>query len=436
MKKLTQEFSKGPASKYRCALEEVISLTMNSNRSKSDRKDISNQKEITPASPLYVVDDITKTQPPLLKVRFTFKQRLLLTTLFAFGLLFCSTCYPGGPDILKVTATPHSFGKRWEMTKSAQLRSLAMLIEMYPEHEIYFLDRDARLLGQTALLIGDIENEPTLKKRVHFLNVSRNTMTDPLLPEYLKQEGISEESLLKNKKILFVDTGFQGTIPRKIMQLFPSHAENMEVHMVLAAPLNREYRSPFASMRVFGTEFYPTYPNQDYLESGLDVVHPYARLPKSDLRSDYYSKDPNGKITPQSRPGTFDPNDGEINYKKTTEHEEDLNFFMKEPGSRLLTDKLRREWRSVFKLWEAGNKPDTIKLLQQWVNHKGAQGLAMALDFMEMIHTTKIGSFTITPADLGTTHLELNSNNKRLEAKNLPLWNPRNCRNILKQLNH
>ena len=88
-----------------------------------------------------------------------------------------------------------------------------MLIEMYPEHEIYFLDRDARLLGQTALLIGDIENEPTLKKRVHFLNVSRNTMTDPLLPEYLKQEGISEESLLKNKKILFVDTGFQGTIP-------------------------------------------------------------------------------------------------------------------------------------------------------------------------------------------------------------------------------
>ena len=109
---------------------------------------------------------------------------------------------------------------------------------------------------------------------------------------------------------------------------------------------------------------------------------------------------------------------------------------MKEPGSRLLTDKLRREWRSVFKLWEAGNKPDTIKLLQQWVNHKGAQGLAMALDFMEMIHTTKIGSFTITPADLGTTHLELNSNNKRLEAKNLPLWNPRNCRNILKQLNH
>ncbi|MSP19791.1 MAG: hypothetical protein EXR74_09515 [Bdellovibrionales bacterium] len=100
---------------------------MNSNRSKSGRKEILNQKEITPASPLYVVDAVAKIQPPHLKVRFTLKQRLLLTTLFAIGLLFCSTCYPSGPDILNVTATPHSLGKRWEMTKSAQLRSLAML---------------------------------------------------------------------------------------------------------------------------------------------------------------------------------------------------------------------------------------------------------------------------------------------------------------------
>ena len=42
----------------------------------------------------------------------------------------------------------------------AQLRTLALIIEMYPEYDLYFLDRDARLLGQTGLVISQVEKDP------------------------------------------------------------------------------------------------------------------------------------------------------------------------------------------------------------------------------------------------------------------------------------
>ena len=366
--------------------------------------------------------------------RFSWYHKVVLLFILAFGLFFCDTCYPGGEDILTVSPQSHSLGKFWEKSKTAQLRTLAMLFEMYPDYEFYFLERDARLLGQTGLVMSQIENDEHLKKKIHFLTISRKNLHDPLLLDYLIQEGISEEALSQGKKILFVDTGFVGSIPRTIMKQFPKFESQFGVQMVVAAPDDREWRSPFASSRVFGTAFSETYPRQDILEGALDVVHPYAKLPKSDLRSDKFKRNSNGMIEPVASPDSRDENDGEINPTKTRMYEEDLQFYLRESSSRLLTDKLRREWRTAHQLWAQGKKKELIDELSRWINVKEAHGLAMALDFMEMTHTNLVGEFTITPIDLGLKPQELNQNEKRLAQKNLPLWQPNRCKNLIRHL--
>ena len=373
----------------------------------------------------------SQASPP---ARFSRLHKLLLTLLLGIGLLYCDTCYPGGPDILSAKPESHSFGKFWEKSKSAQLRTLAMLIEMYPQHELYFLERDATLLGQTGLAIAQIENEDSLKNRIHFLQISRKNLKDPLLLDYLKQEGISKETLSQGKQVLFIDTGFVGSIPRAIIKHFPDFENQIAAHMIVAAPDDREWRNPFPSSRVFGTAFSDIYPLQDILEGGLDVVHPYAKIPKADLRSDTFYKNPRGVIFPIASLQSRDENDGEINPIKTRQYEEDLQFFLRQSNSRLLLNKMRAEWKTAHSLWEKGKKQELIAELNRWVHLKGAQGLAMALDFMEITHTNLVGDFTITPLDLGIPAQELNLNEKKLAQKNLPIWKPSSCKQVFRQL--
>lgn len=381
---------------------------------------------------LYLVREIPSQKKA--QARFTTAQKLTLFIVLALGLLLCSTCYTAGPDILTMTPQEHFSGKLWEKSKRGQLRTLAMLIEMYPDYDIYFLDRDARLLGQTGLVISQINQDEALKNRIHFLNVSRENLKDKLLPDYLKQEGISEDTLRQGKKILFVDTGFVGSIPMHIMQLFPKHEDQFRAHMIVAAPNDREYRSPFPSTRVFGTEFFERYPEQDILESNLDVVHPYAKLPKSDRRSEFYFKSPEGKILPTSKVDSRDYNDGEISAEKTRQLEEDLQHFMRESNQQLLLDNLRGQWKTARELWQRGDKASLIKELKQWVGANKPQGLAMALDFIEMNHTNVVGQFTITPEEIGIKPQEININESRLKKNGLRLWNKQRCSALMKTL--
>jgi hypothetical protein len=379
---------------------------------------------------------LVKTVPTNFKQRYRFSyfQRITLLILFILGLLFCSTCYTAGPDVLTASPKEHPSNKLWDKSKRGQLRTLAMLIEMYPDYDIYFLDRDARLLGQTGLVIAQMNNDEPLKNRIHFLNVSRENLKDKLLPDYLQQEGISKEALNQGKKFLFVDTGFVGSIPRAIMSMFPKHEDQFRAHLIVAAPNEVEYRSPFPSTRVFGTEFFEKYPEQDILEGNLDVVHPYAKLPKSDLRSDFYFKKPDGQIVPQSKLGSQDYNDGEISPQKTRILEEDLQHFMRSSNQQLLLDKLRRQWKNAYELWQKGDKPALIKELTQWIHANRPQGLAMALDFMEMNHTNLVGNFTITPDEIGIKPQELNINEVRLKKNGLRLWDRQRCGALIRSL--
>ena len=83
---------------------------------------------------------------------------------------------------------------------------------------------------------------------------------------------------------------------------------------------------------------------------------------------------------------------------------------------------------------EKGKKQELIAELNRWVHLKGPQGLAMALDFMEITHTNLVGDFTITPVDLGIAPQELNLNEKKLTQKNLPIWKPSSCKPLFRHL--
>jgi hypothetical protein len=110
---------------------------------------------------------------------------------------------------------------------------VAELLTLYPrDHDIYFLARDSEYLYDVARLV----TEGTLDaKRIHLLNVSRGNMRDPLAAAYLDQEGISVKSLVANQKVLFVDTGFSGTIPKVLTELFPDKFRTqIKTHLIVS----------------------------------------------------------------------------------------------------------------------------------------------------------------------------------------------------------
>jgi hypothetical protein len=91
-------------------------------------------------------------------------------------------------------------------------QAVAEILGMYTDFEIYFLARDgeyfydvARILthctpspsGPPAPWCVDAEQAKKDADRIHLINVSRGTVADPHLKEYIEQEGISEELLQK-----------------------------------------------------------------------------------------------------------------------------------------------------------------------------------------------------------------------------------------------
>jgi hypothetical protein len=135
--------------------------------------------------------------------------------------------YSVRPEAVDLSSKSGNFGETWEGAKAGQVEALALFTEMYPDYEIYFLARDGEYLYDMARLLLPSQ------KRFHLLNVSRHTMDDEMLVDYLAQEGISEKSLKSGKKVLLVDSGFMGSIPEKIKSEFSAAArKNIKGHLL------------------------------------------------------------------------------------------------------------------------------------------------------------------------------------------------------------
>ncbi len=119
--------------------------------------------------------------------------------------------YSSRPDILNVEAKDLRWRGRWSDFKASHLSFVAELLEAYSaDTHLYFIARDGELFYDIARLATWGTSDSV---RIHLINVSSQSVYDSNLMPYLKQEGISAESLKTGKKVLFVDTGFTGTIP-------------------------------------------------------------------------------------------------------------------------------------------------------------------------------------------------------------------------------
>lgn len=83
---------------------------------------------------------------------------------------------------------------------------------------------------------------------IHLINVSRANMRHKYIREYLNHHGISEATLRAGKRVIFIDTGFSGTIPGVIMNLFSPEAQK-QIHTHLIVSSHKDYPSSRAFLR-------------------------------------------------------------------------------------------------------------------------------------------------------------------------------------------
>lgn len=141
--------------------------------------------------------------------------------------------YLGRPDILNVSPQAHEFDSNWETVKAAHFSFVAELLVLYPDTDLYFLARDSEYLYDVARLVT--AGTPAAR-RIHLLNVSRLNLGDPHLKDYLNENGLSEESLVAGRKSLLIDTGYIGSIPRAIGEIFsPQARARLKTHLVVSA---------------------------------------------------------------------------------------------------------------------------------------------------------------------------------------------------------
>jgi hypothetical protein len=141
--------------------------------------------------------------------------------------------YLGRPDIFSISPQAHEFDSNWEAVKAAHFSFVAELLALYPDTDLYFLARDSEYLYDVAKLVT--AGTPAAK-RIHLLNVSRLNLGDPHLKEYLNENGLSEDTLMAERRALLVDTGYIGNIPRAIGAKFSPQASNrLKTHLIVSA---------------------------------------------------------------------------------------------------------------------------------------------------------------------------------------------------------
>jgi len=303
------------------------------------------------------------------------------------------------PDIFQAAPNQHDLGKEWQQLKMAQLETLAMVIEMYPDREVYFLARDSELLfDQAKLLLRD--NKEQLD-RLHLLNVSRANLKSNHLKDYLIQEGISEERILEGKKPLFLDTGFKGTIPRVIGSLFsPEVAEQMETQLLCSD--NKEHPSSRSFLSWLNPYAFELHPGRMH-----GTIISYENIDRYNNRShDFEKRD--GQWRPISTPISSEgKSDGKVSKERALKFQEDLVNFTQSAEAQSFFEKRRQLWRELFQLGqefpkEKGSQKLRLRL-QELVTSNDSHLMSLASDFLDLTKSNRIFShaINITPEDIG-----------------------------------
>jgi|GEM_PF-1178026 len=291
-------------------------------------------------------------------------------------------------SILEVKGKAHALGGNWGKIKEAQLEFLAQIIEMYPQHEVYFLARDAEFLYDLLALM--LKDDPEKIKHFHFINVSRLNVKSTRIKAYLEQEGMSEEFLQKGKALL-VDTGFKGSISNAIEKLYSSEsAKNIKTHLLCSET------ALYPSSRTFLWHLNPQSvsapPGQMH-----GTIRSYEYLPRGFNRS-YEYREVEGRLHPISEVvSAYDNRDGVVSFEENLLYREDLVAYSRENKTKESFLLSRERWRKIHGLtlsrdWQG---------LQDFLTEEGVTkqySEAVLRDLVEMVQAkhTQLDASSVT----------------------------------------
>lgn len=280
--------------------------------------------------------------------------------------------YSKRPKIEEIQAKEHNdLSSDWGKFKPAQFNLVAELLEFYPDYEIYFLARDSEFIYDSARL-ATLESESD-RERVHLLNISRVNVSTSNIHAYLIQQGISPKAMARGKKILFVDTGFDGTISKAIKDILPEEArENFKTHLILSR--NEE----FPSSRVFLDVFQMPLEEDELFYLRKEMIKRYESLPKFTDRSFDY-EEVNGQMEPVSH--RLEGQEGDLQRITARWHMEDLKFYWSKQDSQSHFQKQRLLSREMFQFFQQASlsEEEISSKMQSWNQTFGQRSVALTL---------------------------------------------------------
>lgn len=329
--------------------------------------------------------------------------------------------YNSRPNVLSLPAIPASLGKDWEVLRKAHFGFIAELLELYStDTHFYFLARDAEYLYDAAQLITQNTED---SKRIHLINVSRANMKNPNIKAYLKEHDISDETLASGKKIVLVDTGFSGTIPRVIDQLFlKENKGKIKTHLLVSS------NADHPSSRGFLININASANEQNPANMHGTIVS-YEHIPRYTDRSTLFALVQNNlhPISPTNNSAT----DGVVSKTVAIQYMQDLKAFYEAPSTKELIQTIRNEVRDLKHLLTDGTEKSKELIKQKLQKDDNSKHIkiyeALARDIVESQFNAQLDlKITLEDLSLKKTYdapSALGSKKNQL-IKKYPEWTP------------
>ena len=256
---------------------------------------------------------------------------LVMTFVSAFELSAFAGRYTDRPDIVNgIESHPHpeitQVIPHWESIKEGLVESVAQFLGVYKGSELYFLARDGEDLYDVAkYLLTEMKDFEGLK-HIHLINVSREHIDNRGhvrgLGEYLSQEGISQKALDQGKKMVFLDSGYRGTIPELIRKQFLPQAKDEQIKSHLLDSLNSSIPSSRVFLYGFDEKMADLHATDVHDEMNGDFEH----IPRYFDRSNAYLHE-GGKWIPEV-PENRAAQDGVVDSKVAKARMQDLRAYL------------------------------------------------------------------------------------------------------------
>ena len=327
--------------------------------------------------------------------------------------------YLSRPDILKMPAISENLKNQMEPNmKAAHFSMVAELLSLYPpDTHIYFLARDSEHLYDVARLVTEGTSRA---ENMHLLNISRANMSDQNMKAYLEENGISEKSLSEGQKVLFVDTGFAGTIPRVISEKFPAiYRSQLKTHLAVSS--NPSHPS---------TRAFLVHLNPSVIESVASRMHgtiiTYEHISRyTDRSSEYYHSE--GKWHPISQIGQT--SDGSVSQEKAIGYMQELKAEWHKPEVRAQFQKEMSHLQFLLKVTQSGSVEE-IENLKLQLQENTAETRLLKAQLLDIFDTEKNADYLlqVKPQQLGVelkvSELEAKVAKKIELIKKFPEWTP------------